>query len=56
LNAEQMFKRVYFGDRHVTFQTCIESNGELSWGRLFIIAEPKVQNASYNFSSQIVSQ
>jgi hypothetical protein len=56
LNAEQMFKRVYFGDRHVTFQTCIESNGELSWGRLFTIAEPKVQNASYNFSSQIISQ
>jgi hypothetical protein len=56
LNAEQMFKRVYFGDRHITFQTCIEQNGELSWGRLFIIAEPKVQNASYNFFSQIISQ
>ena len=41
LTAEQMFKRVYFGDRHVTFQTCIEANGDLSWGRLFIIAVPK---------------
>lgn len=41
LNAEQMFKRVYFGERHVTFQTCIEKNGNASWGRLFIIAIPK---------------
>jgi hypothetical protein len=41
LSVEQMFKRVYFGDRHVTFQTCIEKDGELSWGRLFVIAIPK---------------
>lgn len=46
LNAEQMFKRVYLGDRHVTFQTCIESNGNTSWGRLFIIAIPKPQNST----------
>jgi hypothetical protein len=46
LSAEQMFKRVYLGDRHVTFQTCIESNGNTSWGRLFIIAVPKPQNSS----------
>ena len=43
LNAEQMFKLVYFGDKHVTFQTCIESNGNASWGRLFIIAIPKAE-------------
>ena len=41
LSAEEMFKRVYFGDRHLTFQTCIEENGNLSWGRLFIVAVPK---------------
>jgi len=41
LTAEKMFKRVYFGDRHVTFQTCINSDGNASWGRLFIIATPK---------------
>lgn len=41
LSAEGMFKRVYFGDRHVTFQTCIEFGGDLSWGRLFVIAIPK---------------
>lgn len=41
LSAEAMFKRVYFGERHVTFQTCIEKDGNLSWGRLFVIAIPK---------------
>jgi hypothetical protein len=46
LTAEQMFKRVYLGDRHVTFQTCIEANGNTSWGRLFIIAVPKVQSST----------
>lgn len=41
LTAEQMFKRVYAGDRHVTFQTCIYSEGISSWGRLFVVAVPK---------------
>ena len=41
LTAEQMFKRVYFGNRHVTFQTCIAKDGSSSWGRLFVIAVPK---------------
>ena len=41
LTAEQLFNEVYRGDRHVTFQTCIEANGNLSWGRLFIIAIPE---------------
>jgi hypothetical protein len=43
LTAEKMFKRVYIGDRHVTFQTCISSGNISSWGRLFIIATPKPQ-------------
>lgn len=41
LSAEQMFKRVYFGDRHITFQTCIDAEGDPSWGRLFVLAVPK---------------
>ena len=41
LSAEQMFKRVYAGERHVTFQTCIAVNGTVSWGRLFVVAQPK---------------
>jgi hypothetical protein len=43
LTTEQMFNKAYRGDRHVTFQTCIEANGEPSWGRLFVIATPKSQ-------------
>ena len=41
LSAEQMFTRAYAGDRHITFQTCIEANGNSSWGRLFVIATPR---------------
>lgn len=43
LSVEQMFKRVFMGDRHITFQTCIANGGELSWGRLFVIAIPKAE-------------
>ena len=53
LSAEEMFKRVYFGDRHVTFQTCIEAEGDLSWGRLFVVAIPK---SEYNYLSRINQQ
>ena len=41
LTAEQLFNKVYKGNRHVTFQTCIAGSGSASWGRLFIIAIPK---------------
>jgi hypothetical protein len=43
LTVEQMFKKVYRGERHITFQTCIASSESLSWGRLFVIAIPKSQ-------------
>jgi hypothetical protein len=46
LTAEQVFKKVYRGERHVTFQTCIAGAKSLSWGRLFIIALPKTQVAN----------
>jgi hypothetical protein len=42
LTAQQMFERVYEGNRHITFQTCISKNGESSWGRLFVVAVPEV--------------
>ena len=41
ITAEELFRQVYRGERHVTFQTCIEANGNSSWGRIFVIAEPK---------------
>lgn len=42
ITAQELFRKVYRGERHVTFQTCIEANGNSSWGRLFIIAQPKL--------------
>jgi len=56
LTAEQMFKRVYFGDRHVTFQTCIAKDGNPSWGRLFIIAQPKPQDSRADLFNHQMSQ
>jgi hypothetical protein len=53
LTAEQLFNKVYRGDRHVTFQTCMEANGNLSWGRIFVVAEPRAQYSGFNrFYSQ----
>jgi hypothetical protein len=48
LTAEQLFNKVYRGDRHVTFQTCIEANGSLSWGRLFVVAQPRAHYSGFN--------
>ena len=48
LTAEQVFRKVYTGDRHVTFQTCIAANGISTWGRIFVIATPKAQYATPN--------
>ena len=53
LSADQMFKRVYAGERHVTFQTCIAANGTVSWGRLFVVAKPK-QLSFDHFLGQIL--
>ena len=41
LLATQMFNRVYSGSHHLAFQTCIKANGNMSWGRLFVLAVPK---------------
>ncbi|MCL4530903.1 MAG: sortase [Chloroflexi bacterium] len=46
LTADQLFAKVYTGAHHVTFQTCIANNGNSSWGRLFVIAEPATNQAS----------
>jgi len=47
LTVEQMFDRAYQGGHHVTLQTCIASEGNSSWGRLFIIAAPAPDNLGY---------
>lgn len=40
LSASALFKKVYGGKPHLTLQTCIAQGNEMSWGRLFVIAEP----------------
>jgi len=40
ITAEELFRKMYQGNRHITFQTCIEANGDASWGRLFVMAQP----------------
>ena len=52
LTVEQMFNRVYRGDRHLTLQTCIAADGKLSWGRLFVIAVPKENSLAFARLSQ----
>ena len=42
LTYAEMFMKVYGVSDRVVFQTCIEKDGILNWGRLFVIAE-KVQ-------------
>ena len=44
LSAEKLFTNIYSGDYHLTLQTCIENNGNASWGRLFIVATPVIEN------------
>ena len=41
LTAGDMFNRAYVGEKRLVFQTCIEAQGNVSWGRLFVIALPK---------------
>ena len=36
----QVFNRFYRGGPRVTFQTCLEKDGNLYWGLLFVVAEP----------------
>lgn len=42
LNVDQVYNRVYSGKPHLTLQTCIQEDDDLTWGRMFIIAEPVV--------------
>jgi hypothetical protein len=38
--VEEVFYDFYSGDPHLTLQTCIEKDGDWSWGVRFILAEP----------------
>jgi hypothetical protein len=56
LTVEQLFKKVYVGDRHVVFQTCIAGPGSSSWGRLFVIATPKPLFSGFDNFDQLINQ
>jgi len=43
LTDVELFRLVYMGERHVTFQTCIANGKDLAWGRLFVIAVPDLE-------------
>lgn len=40
LTSGDLFKRIYTTNHQLVFQTCIEAQGESSWGRMFVIATP----------------
>ena len=40
LSYGEVLRRVYGGERHLVFQTCIYSAGDPGWGWLFVIAVP----------------
>jgi hypothetical protein len=40
MTADQVFADFYEGSPHLTLQTCIEKDGEWSWGVRFITADP----------------
>ncbi len=46
MTASTVFNTVYGRPGDVIFQTCIDANGNASWGRLFIVAEPYVPRPS----------
>jgi hypothetical protein len=51
--AAQIFNIYYQGGNQVTFQTCIEQNGDFSWGRLFITAIPRTPNQAIAANTSI---
>ncbi len=40
LTTAEVYARFYRGGHHVTFQTCLENEGRLDWGLLFVVASP----------------
>ena len=40
MSSYEVFREVYQGDEHVTFQTCIANEGISTWGRIYIMGTP----------------
>jgi hypothetical protein len=56
ISVTELFNRIYAPGDRLVLQTCIESNGNLSWGRLFVTATPidHPVKISYNYRSEKV--
>ena len=39
ITSAELFAQMYTGGDRVVFQTCIKRDGNLSWGRLFVVTE-----------------
>jgi hypothetical protein len=39
-STAEVFRRFYRGDHRLIFQTCLERNGQLDWGLLYVVAVP----------------
>jgi hypothetical protein len=52
LSSTEVFNMVYADPGQLVFQTCIEANGDVNWGRLFVIAVPmgRVTNQGLSIS------
>jgi hypothetical protein len=44
LSSTELFSKIYDQPGKVILQTCIRADGQPSWGRLFLIAEPSVSD------------
>jgi hypothetical protein len=51
-STQAIFKMFYQGGDHVTFQTCISRDGNMSWGRLFVTAVPA--SFAYNYETRSI--
>lgn len=51
LSVETLFYQIYQSNGNLILQTCIEKDGESSWGRLFVIAAPIVLPAPESIKS-----
>ena len=40
ITSNELFQRIYTKTGEVVFQTCIDEDGDPSWGRMFITAQP----------------
>lgn len=56
ISAADLFSRIYARKDQVVFQTCIEKDGNSSWGRIFVIAAPySIPEMSFHWSNAMHS-